>query len=72
MWVHESMMQSGMMFCEVISKVVSTLLPVDKELALANTVLDPVKTQIHCFGSSLANGAIGNACGTGVVSLDGG
>ena len=60
------------MFSEVVGQIVSTVSPVDIELPLFDAVFDPVKTHIHCFGSSLFDGVVGNAGGASVVSLDGG
>jgi hypothetical protein len=56
---------------EVVSKVIGPLPPVDGELALCNTIADPIEAHVNGFGASLFYGSIGNARRTGVVSLDG-
>ena len=67
---HEAMMVMGMMFREIIRKVVSALAPVDDELALADAVLDPVEFHIDAFGAALLDGVVGDAGGDGIVGLD--
>ena len=59
------------MFGEVISEVVGAFAPVDEKLSLGDTVADPIKTHIHCFGSTLFDGVVADAGGAGVVRLDG-
>ena len=58
---------------EEVSDVVRTFYPFDGELALLNSVANPVKTHIDGFGLVSFGGAIGDADGTGVVAeYDGG
>ena len=59
-----------MVFGEVISKVVFAFGPVDKEIALAYPVPDPVKMHVHGFGAALFDSVIGNAGSTCIVSVD--
>jgi hypothetical protein len=59
------------MFGEIIGKVVAAASPVNVEVALFDSVLDPIESHVDGFGSSLFDGAIGNARGAGVVSLQG-
>lgn len=35
------------MFCEIVSSVVAARAPIDKELALADAVYDPVESHIY-------------------------
>ena len=53
---HLDVMGGGMMFGMVVGKVGFTWAPVDKEVALASAVLDPIEAHVHCFGSFLADG----------------
>jgi len=67
---HEPVMRRGMMFGEVIGKIVFALGPVDEELALADAIADPVKAHVDGFGPALFDGVVGNAGGTGIVGID--
>ena len=46
-----------------------TGLSVDQRLFLADAVLDPIKTNVNCFGSFLLDGPVGEALGGGIVNL---
>jgi hypothetical protein len=46
-WSHTLMVRWRVMFCEVISVIVLSLLPMDSKLLLVDAVLDPVGTHIH-------------------------
>jgi hypothetical protein len=59
------------MFGERVSHVCFAWSVVDKELALPDTVLEPVPTHVHCFGSLLLHGPVGEAVGCRVVDLEG-
>ena len=59
-----------MMLGVVVTKVGDTRLPVDKELALACTISDPVKAHVNRFRPFLIDGVFGKAVGGGVVDLD--
>ena len=59
-----------MMLGVVVTKVGDTWLPVDKELALACMVADPVKAHVNRFRSFLIDGAVGKSVNGGVVDLD--
>jgi hypothetical protein len=61
----------GMMFGVVITKVVNAGVPVDKRLAKANLILDPVKVHLHCFEAFLFDGAVCQACCHGIDYLHG-
>ena len=58
-------------FGVVVGEIVCSLSPVDEELALADSVADPVEAHIHGFGSSLLHCFVADAGGTGVVCLNG-
>ena len=59
---------------EVLGKVVAhvsgTFLPVDAEVALVDTVPDPVETHVDCFRAALLDCVIGDSHGTFVVCGD--
>ena len=44
---------------------------INKELALADPVLEPVPPHVHGFGSALFHVAVGKSIGSGVVDLEG-
>ena len=43
------MMLVGMVLGKIVSAVCNAASPVDRELALAHVVADPIKAHIHCF-----------------------
>ena len=59
-----------MVFCEVITVVIFSRCPKHSELALADTVTNPVKAHVNCFGSFLFDCVVDDAFGTSVVGLD--
>ncbi len=59
------------MLCVIASKVFRAGSPVDDELALTDTVLDPIKMHIHGFGAFLFDAVIGDASRSAGVNLDG-
>jgi hypothetical protein len=63
------MMQRRMVFCEIIDEVVGTFAPVDVELLLGYSVLEPVKMHIHRFRATLFYVLVGNTGGAVVVDL---
>ncbi len=69
--MHLVVMGWRVMFGEVIGQINSATAPVDKELALGDMVLDPVKVHANGFGARLFDSVIDNAGGIGVASLDG-
>ena len=58
------------MFGKIISPVQNSSFPVDVELALADTVANPVEVHIDGFGSFLFDRVIGDAKGGTVVSYN--
>jgi len=69
-WSHRLVVRRGEVLGVVIGKIISALLPVDAELALANAVTDPVETHINRFGAALLDGVIDETIGTSIVRLD--
>ena len=68
-----SLVTSGrMLFGEVVSKVATARGPIYVELALFDSITDPVKTHIHGLGLLLFYCVVDDANGCGVVCLDGG
>ena len=61
-----------MVLAEVVAQVGVSWLPVNSELSLFNTVLEPVESHVDGFGAALLDSAIEDSIGTFVVSLDGG
>jgi hypothetical protein len=60
-----------MVFGMEISKIFWTGLPIDKELVLADTVFDPVKTHVDGFGYFLFDCVVCKSGHSGVVGLHG-
>jgi hypothetical protein len=60
-----------MMFRKVVGLVEAALFPKDNELALTDTVTNPVEAHVNGFGSFLFNRIVGNAGSGAVVGLDG-
>lgn len=48
-WAHLAMVRWRVMFCEVITLVVFSWLPVDLELSLSDSVTHPVKSHVNGF-----------------------
>jgi hypothetical protein len=61
------MMGGRMMLGKVVGTVRLAFAPVNLKLALADTIADPVKSHINCFGSFLFDGVSGDAAGSVVV-----
>lgn len=58
-----------MVLGEVVGKVQDALVPVDVEMTIVGPVLYPKVPHCHGFGAANLDGAIGNAGGSGIVSL---
>jgi hypothetical protein len=54
----------------VISQVSVSRGPVNVELFLVHLILYPVESHVHCAGTDLAYGSIGDTGGGGVIDLD--
>ena len=59
------------MFREVICEVFGAFSPVDEKLALFDAISDPIKSHVHCFGTTLFDGLVADAGCAGVVGLNG-
>ena len=58
-----------MMFGEVVGLVGRAGSPVDMELLLVNSILDPVESHVHCFGLLLSNLFVGESDSGSVIDL---
>ena len=58
-----------MMLGKVVRFVEAAALPIDMELALADTIANPVEAHIDSFGTLLFDSVVGDAGGSAVVSL---
>ena len=56
---------------EVVGEVLVSWFPDHVELALANSVSDPVEAHVSCLGATLRDSVVGDSCGYGVVGDDG-
>jgi hypothetical protein len=65
------MMGWGMVLGKVVGEIVFTGMPVNYELALLDSVVDPVKAHVYGFGATLFDRLIGDASGACIVGLDG-
>ena len=66
----QAMMGREMVLGKVISKVLRARTPIHNVVALADTILYPIKAHVHGFGLTLAGVSVGDAVCAGVVSLD--
>ena len=57
------------MFCVVITEILAAWAPVNEELPLLRSILDPIKAHIDGFGAFLLDGIVGKTDGGGVVDL---
>ncbi len=62
MGAHELVMCRRMVFGVIISHIVGSGFPVYDELALKDSISDPIEAYIHCTGSAFLNGVVGDAC----------
>jgi hypothetical protein len=64
-------MGRGMMLGKVVGEIVFTCTPMNNELALLDSVADPVKVHVYGFGSTLFDSFVCDASGACIVGLDG-
>jgi hypothetical protein len=62
----------GMQFSKEIGKIIQTWCPANNKLALADTVVDPIETHIHCLRPLGFQCVIGKADGAEIVGGDNG
>jgi hypothetical protein len=67
---HQFVMGRGMVLGKVVSEIFFTSTPMNDEVALLDSIADPVKAHVNCFGSALFDCFVGNASGAGTVGLD--
>ena len=65
------MMGGPEMLGEVVADVFTSGLPVDQEMALFDTVSNPVEYHVYCLGTLLLDCVIRNSGSTLVVCLNG-
>jgi hypothetical protein len=65
------MVRGRVVFGVVVGKVFVAFAPVDKEVALADAVSNPIEPHVHGLGAALFDGVVADACCTCVVGLDG-
>ena len=66
-----AVMRWGKVFGVVIGEIDVTWCPEDVEVALTDTVTNPIKTHVHGSAAFLFDGVIGNAIGACIVGLNG-
>ena len=71
LWSYFLVMAGRMVFGVVVSFVDAARAPVDDELALFDSVADPVETHVNGAGALLLDVLIGNATGGRVIGEDG-
>jgi len=71
-WLHCLMMRIWVVFGEVIGWIGFSWVPEDVVVVLSHSVLYPIEPHVNRLGLLLLDVVIGNACGHGVVCLDGG
>jgi hypothetical protein len=69
---HCLVMLGRVMFGVIVSNILGARGPIDMELVLLDSVLNPIKPHIHCVGSDLSYVVVGNPAGGGIVNLYGG
>jgi hypothetical protein len=60
-----------MMLGKIVGTVRASFSPIDKKLALADAVPNPIKTHVHGFGAFLSHAVFRDTGSRAVVSLDG-
>ena len=60
------------MLCVVVSKVGFSRCPFNGELALVNSIRDPVKPHVHCLGAFKLVVTVGKTTGSGIIGGDDG
>ena len=63
-------MEQVMIFGEVAGPVGRAFIPINEELLLVNTILDPKEAHVNGLRAVSAHGTVGNPSHSGVVHLD--
>jgi hypothetical protein len=71
-WSHLYVVGWGVIFGKVIPMISGTTAPLDSKLALGNTILNPIKSPVHCLGLLEFCWFVSKAVCGGVVGYDGG
>ena len=61
----------GVVLGEIVGEVGAATFPENDELALGNSILEPVELHVDCFGADLFDTFVGDAVGGGVGIGDG-
>ena len=67
---HQLMTSSRVVLGEIISQVTTTWLPGDIELALPNSVANPVESHVYGLGPAVLDSVVGEAHSAAVVAGD--
>jgi hypothetical protein len=59
-----------MMFRAIITQIQGAWCPIDVELFLVYTILDPIKAHVHCLGTFEFDSFVDYPCGCGIISLE--
>jgi hypothetical protein len=66
---HFDMVRGRMMFRDIITQIQGAWCPIDVELFLVYTILDPIKVHVHCLGTFEFDSFVDYPCGCGIISL---
>ena len=66
---HQPMMCSWVMLGKIVRQIINARSPVDKEVALLDSVAHPIEAHVNRFGAALADGGVDDARRSGVVRL---
>ena len=67
-FAHSAVVGGCMMFGEIVCEVEVSRCPIHVELVLFDTIPYPIETHVNGAGSSLCDGVVGKADGSGVVN----
>ena len=68
-WSHEAVVSKRMIFCETISEISNSRLPVYYKFLLTNTIFDLVEVHIHYFSAFVFDGGGSETDNNGIVRL---
>ncbi len=67
---HAAMMRCGVVLGKIIGKIGGARAPLDIELALLDSILNPIETHVHWTGLALFHGFVCKSYSRGIVDLD--